>query len=57
MTDRTPNERTDDEEEVHTIDSMKCPVDDEVYQAAMGTCPVHNVELVRIDPEEDQHLL
>ena len=57
MTDRNPNERTDDEEPVTAIDKMKCPVDDEVYDAAMEVCPTHDEPLVQIDPDEDQHLL
>ena len=57
MSERNPNDKTSDEESVTAIDKMKCPVDDEVYEAAMGVCPTHDEELVPIDPEEDQHLL
>jgi hypothetical protein len=57
MSNRSTNEREQREEEVTSIDKMKCPVDDEVYDAIMETCPTHDVPLERIDPEEDQHLL
>jgi len=57
MSERNPNDKTRDEESVTSIDKMKCPVDDEVYEAAMEVCPTHDEPLVPIDPEEDQHLL
>ena len=57
MSERNPNDKEDSETEVTSIDKMKCPVDDEVYEAVMETCPTHDVDLVQIDPEEDQHLL
>lgn len=57
MSERNPNNKESDEETVTSIDKMKCPVDDEVYDSAMGMCPTHDEQLVPIDPEEDQHLL
>jgi len=57
MSERNPNTREETEEPVTSIDKMKCPVDDEVYDAAMEVCPTHDEQLVTIDPEEDQHLL
>lgn len=57
MTERNPNRKSDDAEPVTSIDKMKCPIDDEVYDAVMDICPTHGEKLVPIDPEEDQHLL
>jgi hypothetical protein len=57
MIERNTNNKEPNEEEVTAIDKMKCPVDGEVYDALMETCPTHDVALEQIDPGEDQHLL
>lgn len=57
MKERNPNNREPDEEAVTSIDKMKCPVDDEIYEAAMEVCPTHDEPLVPIDPDRDKHLL